>query len=283
MNLKGRKDEYCVIGDKVAETETYRLYLCEQVATGRECFLQIALSAAGNAALDRMAYFLDELQARAEELEVEYATVRTDPKKVLNYGFQFPELLDSFVSSEQGGRKVNILAYRCVDAINAMVPIQTIMSKDSKGVDLRTSAWILGKLLKLLTFAHSQHISIGRLDESNVFIEPDKHYVLVFDWSGARIEQGGVSADVARQEIMAVARLVITFLDGDHQKRFVPEQSMDDGFALYTQHLFQLAAGSSASAEDAHAAFYKLIGSQGLKWKGKHPFTPVNVSNKKGE
>lgn len=283
MNLKGRHGEYRVIGDRVAETETYRLYLCEQGKTGRECLLQIALSVAGNAALDRMSYFLREFQVEAEELEKEYATVRTDPKAVLNYGLGFPEVLDDFVAAEQGGRRVNILAFRCVDAVNALVPVQNIITKDSKRVDLRTSAWILGKLLKLLTFAHSQGVVVGRLDGTNVLIEPNKHYVLVFDWSGARIELGHVSTETARQEIMAVAQLVIALLGGDYQKRFVPEQSMDDGFALYTQHLFELAAGSCADAKSAHTAFYQLVGSQGLAWKGFHPFTSVNVSNIKGE
>lgn len=283
MSLKGRKGEYCVIGDKVAETETYRLYLCEQVGTGRECLLQIALSVAGNAALDRMAYFLYEFQAEADELEKEYAMVRTDPKSVLNYGLAFPEMLDDFISAEQGGRRVNILAFRCVDAVNAMVPVQNIITKDSRRVDIRTSAWILGKLLKLLAFAHSQGVVVGRLDGTNVLIEPNKHYVLVFDWSGARIELGHVSTDTARQEIMAVAQLVIALLGGDYQKRFVPEQSMDDGFALYTQYLFELAAGSSADAKSAHTAFYALIGNEGLQWKGFHPFMSVNVSNNKGE
>lgn len=215
MQIKS-PDHVYRLGKLVAEAPAYRLYLCKQEGTGRECLLQVAASAVDNGTLDRAAFVLKELERRADELEAEYAKVRTDPNVLLNYGLGFPELVESFIFEEQNGRRINILAFRCVDDVHRMVPLGNIVRKDELRVDLRTSAWIMGKALKLLAFAHGERISVGRIDDTNILIEPDQHYVLFFDWSHAELHPDVVPTVTRRTEIAQAAQAVIKVIARDH-------------------------------------------------------------------
>jgi len=260
------------VGNKVADAGSYRLYLCTQEETDRQCLLQIATEATGNGGLDRAAYLLQELARRAEEIEAEYAQVKSDPKDMLNYELGFPELVDSFVCPEQGGRRVNTLAFRFVEEISRMVPINNITERDRLRVDLKTSAWIMGKLLKLLVFTHGERILIRQMTGNNILIEPDEHYVVIFDLSQALTYQEEIPEDVRRQEIELAARSVIVVLGGDPVTGTFPDDG-DDCFDQYTSHILRLASGGPSNAARAHAQFYQLIHEMG--WHGFHPFTTL--------
>lgn len=254
------------VGDLAADAGDYRVYLCKQETTGRQCLLQIADQPAGNAALDRAAYFLRELESQAAEVEKEYEKVRTDPRSLLNYGLGFPELLDSFVSSEQGGRRINILAFRNIDDLKTVVPISKIIEVDRLRVDLRTSVWIMGKCLKLLAFAHSLGITVGKLDTGNILIEPDKHYVIIFDWSSASshlIQEVLTTESVG--DIALAARSVLSLLGGDLETGAVPDS--EEGFRRYCNYLFSLSRGSQHDATEAHRRFYEIADSL---WERKY-------------
>ncbi len=84
MILKGAKGNYEVDPDAVGKTPIYNLYLCVEVGTGRQCLLQIAIEAVHNGVLDRMAFFVTELAAKAVELEEEYTPQRKFPDERLN-------------------------------------------------------------------------------------------------------------------------------------------------------------------------------------------------------
>lgn len=297
MEIKGEKGVYR-IGNLAAEAEAYRLYLCSQVETGRQCLLQIANTEEQNGQLDRAAYLLGELARRAEELEEEYAKVKTNPKSVLNYNLGFPELVDSFVCPEQGGRRINVLAFRCVEEVGKMVPISNITEKDRLRVDPRTSAWMMGKALKLLAFAFSEGISVGLTTGKNLLIEPDKHYVLIFDWSGASTHPE-VPKKTRCQEISQAAQAVITALGGDGPSGFIPndgdepferfvnlrqkeidgaespdelrQQYQAEAFRQYADFLLDLARGAESDAERAHREFYELV--DALWPREFYPFT----------
>ncbi|NQV89450.1 MAG: hypothetical protein HQ488_03965 [Parcubacteria group bacterium] len=271
MDLITPDGQQYTIGKMVAETAEYRLRLCTQVGTGRSCLLQVAISSANNGTLDRVAYILRRLATRAIEVEELYTPRRKYPDERLNYQIGFPEVLASFVHEEQGGRRINILAFACVDDVKQLVPLASIVSKDSLRVDMQTSAWILGKSLKLLAFAHDNGVEIGGLDLSKILIEPTKHYVILFDWSAARIHPDGVSTATARQEIMDLARGIVTLLGGDIATRRFPDDG-EEGRETYFAHLLQLAAGSQPDAFLAHGTFYDLL-RQDLGWKGFRPFT----------
>jgi len=258
------------VGRKVAETSQYRLYLCTQEKTGRQCLLQIAVATEHNGRLDRAAYIINELKRRSDELEEEYARVKTDPKDLLNYDLGFPELVDTFISAEQGGRRVNILAFRNVEDASKMVPLSNIIDKDRLRVDPRTSAWIMGKCLKLLVFTQSENISTGLNSGNNILIEPDQHYVLIFDWSDAQTHSAMIQIETRCKEISDTAKAVVTVLGGDLKTGIFPSDG-DETFDRYTSHLLQLARGSESKADRAHARFYELVDSL---WKREYyPFT----------
>lgn len=267
--IKGGHNVYRV-GKKVAETSEYRLYLCMQEEPERQCLLQIAAATDHNGGLDRAAYILGELERRSGELETEYEQVKTKPEDMLNYGLGFPELVDSFICQEQGGRRINILAFRGVEDVSNMVPLSNVTVKDQLRVDLRTSAWIMGKLLKLLVFAHGEKISVGLMTGNNILIEPNQHYVLIFDWSAAQTHSETVPAETRSQEISQAAQAVITVLGGDLETGDFPDDG-DEAFSQYTDHLLRLARGGENQATRAHEKFYELIDSL---WQRKyHPFT----------
>lgn len=270
MILKGESASYKV-GPLVAETSTYRLYLCVMEGGGdaKQRLLQVAKTVGDNAALDRAAYLIQRLLHEAERLEAEYARVKKDPKELLNYQFCFPEITDSFVVTEQGGRRVSILKFRGVNDVQEMVPLSNIVHRDRLRVDLRTSVWIMGKLLKILAFAHGVGIEVSNLALGNILIEPMQHYVVVFSWADAQLSPDGVAHSRVREEIQAAARCVIELLGG------TPEEGIpDDGTkecTAYAAHLVAIATGGESNAFSAHQAFYALVDS--LWPRSYHPFT----------
>jgi len=279
MFVQGKTHSYTVV-KRVAEASAFRLYLCTQEGTGRECLLKIVPDAARNGDLDRETFILGELIRRADELEARYARERPDAKVPLNYGLFFPELIESFLFAEQGGRRVSVFAFREVPEVRRMVPIGNVIRKDRLCIDLRTSAWIMGKALKLLAFTHAEGISVGRADTTNLLIEPDRHYVLIFDWSAATLHEEIVPAETRRNEIVQAARSVIALLvDDDHIA--VAERDGYDvvDFGLtnepeerpYVDYLVTLAQGGERDAGLAHERFYALV--DGLWPREFYPFT----------
>jgi len=256
------------VGERAGETGKYRLYLCRD-ETGRQCLLQITTAIEHNGGLQRAAYVLRELKSRADELEAEYTHVKTDPKVLLNYELGFPELVDSFIDQAQGGRQINILAFRNVDDVSRMVPLTNITEKDRLRVDLRTSGWIMGKLLKILVFASSEGFSIDSTG-NNILIEPEQHYVLIFDWTAAQIHSKAIPAEMRRQQISHLAQAVIAVLGGDLETGTFPDDG-EEASDRYTGYLLQLACGGESNAERAHVKFYEVIDSL---WPRKfYPFT----------
>ena len=276
MEITNSLDLY-ELGAKVADAEAYRLYLCTQRDTGRQCLLQIAATTGQNGDLDRASYILGELARRADEVEKEWALVKKEPNHFLNYNLCFPELVDSFICPEQGGRRVNILAFRGVKDVSKMVPLSGITEKDGLRVDLRTSGWIMGKLLKLFVFTHGEGILTNQMSGSNILIEPDQHYVLIFDWSKATVITNPEEISAERcQEISAAAKAVITVLGGNPETGVIPNDG-DSYFEKYAERLLQLAGGEERSAIRAHQRFYELIDE--LWERGFYPFTAKPLNN----
>jgi len=296
MEIKNGKQIY-EVGDLVGKNGIYRLFICVQKESGRQCLLQIATSVENNGRLDRMAYLLHNLDKRAGELEKKFRDI--NPGKELNYNLGFPELVDSFIHTAQAGCRINILAFRCVDDVSSVVPLINITAKDRLCVDLRTSAWIMGKTLKLLSFTQSESIAVNVVNSNNILVVPDNHYVLLFNLTAAEILAEGtpVPMEVRIQEISQAAKAIITVLGGDWKTNFIPndgdepfqlyvdcmlERKKDEGnegvkkycqeaFALYANFLFRLANGNESDALRAHRDFYEIVD---RLWKREYyPFT----------
>jgi len=163
-----------------------------------------------------------------------------------------------------------------VDGLSTLVPVGHITSRDCVRVDPKTSAWMLGKLLKLLVFLHSQNISLGpHVTGENILIERHEHYVIVFDLTGAVFHSEGIPQEIAREEISQAAREVIYVLGGDPDMGVLPKDEQDaDG--RYANYVLGLARGGECDAKEAHAKFYELVRSL---WPREYwPFTshPLN-------
>jgi hypothetical protein len=257
------------VGARVAETPEYRLYLCSAEEGGSGQLLQIACEVPTNGTLDRSAYFLEQLLARAEELESKYAKVKSNPDAQLNYQLGFPALVDSFVPVDQGGRRVNVLAFRHVEDTRAMVPLHNIVHRDRQRIDLRSSIWILGKLLKTIAFAHGADVTINQVTPGNVLIDPSQHYVVVFNWANAQKHPEGIPRNEVMGEIKAAVSTVLTALDGTEEGGIPDDDS--DQYQQYNEHVMGLLRTGHRSAKDAHREFYELVDQ--LWPRGFHPFT----------
>lgn len=257
------------VGKMVAETERYRLYLCRPSGEAADHLLQVATAVEHNAALERAVYILDKLFREAERIEEEYSRVKQNPNHFVNYQLAFPEVVDTFVPAGQGGRRVNILRFRGVDDVRKMVPLHNLVYRDRLRVDLRTSAWIMGKLLKILAFVHNAEIVINDFSLGNILIEPDQHYVVIFSWADAELNGDKVPQSIVREEIRVAARVVIEILGGNPEAG-IPDDGSEE-HAAYQKYLHELAVHGASIASEAHRSFYGLVDSFG--WRGFHPFT----------
>lgn len=260
MEIKHGDNTYQV-GRLVVETDKYRLYLCTQNGV-RQCLFKIASAVVYNGDFEREAYILKEFERRSDELEVEYAKVKENPNILLNYKLQVPELLDSFICKDQGKRYVNVLAFRKVEDVSKVVPLSNITAVDHLRVDLRSSAWIMGKLLRLLAFLHNEGFSVGVLARHNILIQPDAHYVSIFNWLETEIYSNPevVPREIRRKEISEAARAVIIVIGGDLKKETIPNDG-DEAYERYTEILWKMAHGAESDAEAARVRFYEIVDS----------------------
>ncbi|MFH1030530.1 MAG: hypothetical protein V1770_04695 [bacterium] len=273
MIIKSLNHQYKV-GDFVGNANEYRLYLAIQEETEQKCLLQVATKTSDNGALDRAAYILRELKKHSDGLEEEYTKVKKNPDSFLNYDLGFPEIAGSFICQEQGGRRINILAFRSVESPRQMVPLNIITDTYGLRVDLRTTAWIMGKTLKMLDFAHSADISVNLMSSRNILVERDQHYVVIFDWSIAETHQGKIPREARQKDISESARAIIRTLGGDSKKGSIPNDG-SNAYEKYTDYLFDLANGRESDAKRAHKNFYELVDSF---WKKEfYPFTAKNL------
>lgn len=262
--VRGKKHTYIIENPHsayVGQTPTYRLYQCVQAGTGRECLMQVAKQVQHNGLLDRSALVLYKLAQYAARLEKEWESVRTNPDTMLNYDLGFPEILESFISHDQKGRRVNFLAFRNIERLKHVVPIKMIIERDRLRADIRSSVWIIGKALKMLDFAHNYGISLPEFNTSSLLIEPQEHYVMFFDWSNVISYSGRPPVSVAREDIKRVTRVVIDLMEGDADRRKFSSDGFDADVGPYIRLLIQLANGGYSDASIAHKAVYDTVDS----------------------
>lgn len=257
---------------KLGATGRYNLYLC-LLPNGSTGVLKIAASGEQNSLLDKEALIMRLMSERAEEVERK----RDPTQKPFNYQYFFPNLFESFLSESQGGRRVNILSFpEEVESLTQLTPLTELTEKEQLRVDPKTAAWILGKTLKVLAFAHDQGISNGLVVGSNILIEKAEHGVLLFDWTMATIHPGGTTpTEVCKQEITQAANAAIKIMGGDKDTQTIPssDQLVDNRFELILQ---QMVRGGFSSASTAHDSFYKLI--YELWPRGFHHFTTYKLN-----
>jgi hypothetical protein len=247
--VDGKNGSYDV-GGLVAGNDRYRLRSCTD-ERGREMLFQIATDASRNSELSRNGWALRTLKEASDDVERRYK--EAGHEGALNYDLGFPELTDSFIFDGQGSRQVNILRFREILELNGVIPLLKIW-KDGLRVDLQTSAWILGKLIKTISFAHDNRIQVHNITGNNVLIHPDQHYVVIFDWSGMTVHEGPVPSMIVREEIKLAAQLAIKAVGGDLDLAMT-----NDADLPYTRLLQSLASEGMSAASKAHQAFYGIV------------------------
>jgi hypothetical protein len=274
MELRSPAGTCYQVGKPIGETESFRLYECAD-PEGRQCILKIAATAENNPLLDREAFVLRLMREEASRLEAEYV-IEAGEDKALNYHFCFPGIVESFIFAEQGNRRVNVLSFfNIANELSELVPVSHILTRDRVRVDPKTSAWMLGKLLKLLVFTQDQGIAINNLAGDNILVNREQHFVAVFDWTAAVISDGCLPGVLVREEIKQATKAIINVLGGNPETHEIPPDSqLEDGG--YAKLLDQLAGGVYDDAPDAHSAFYNLVRAVWPK-RGFHPFTAYPV------
>ncbi|MFA6535829.1 MAG: hypothetical protein WC250_00210 [Candidatus Paceibacterota bacterium] len=261
------------VGKQIGQTEHHRIYECT-LPDGQPAILKIALETSDNSSLDHEAVIIRIMTEEAKLLEAEFAETseaKEHPEIRLNYHFYFPALIESFIADEQGGRRINVVAFPNVaKKLVELVPILHLTTRDRIRIDPRTSAWILGKLLKMLGFTHNLNIEIGNLSGDNILINREGHFVAVFDWTGAKFADGALSDGVKAKEISQVTRAVVVALGGDPETgELLEDAQLPD--EKYRELLQKLLSEGEASAKQAHGDFYRLVYGQ---WPREyHPFT----------
>jgi hypothetical protein len=267
---------YTLHGNPIGKSERFRIFRCSPDGNpdSKTHVLKIANDPRWNVDLDREAFVLEKLGRRAGYLEGEYAKrPGAKPTSLLNYQISFPRLVESFVSGdpEHAGLAVTVVDFaESCEELSELAPVRFIAERDRCRVDAGTSVWILGKLLKVLAFAHSEGVSVGAVTSGNVMVHRDRHYVVVFDWSLAEVHPDGVPSESRCEEISEAARIAIGALGGDPDEGTIPP---DDDLAddRYAEMLRDLASGRIGDALKAHGDFYELVD---LIWKrGFRPYT----------
>ncbi len=260
---------------QLSETDTYRTYKVVTPSIERPLVLKIGVSVASNGLLDREAYLLKRMREHAFDLEREYQAKY--PGRYLHYQLAFPYLHESFVAQGQGGRRVLILEVEATEKLEDLTALSLIRTRDRVRVDHKTAAWILGKSLKILAFAHNFGVSFGTIGSDDVVISRDSHLVVFFDWTNAIWFSGGiVSKEVVQQEMYFIAREVSLVMGGDPITFELPE-SEDDPTQQFQLFMRKLAHFAFTTAGDAHKDFYQVV--EAMWGRNFHPYTSIPLLN----
>lgn len=250
------------VHDLVASNSRYELFLCKDKSDNEYLYQSPKEFDDG---MDKNAMILDSLNTRSK-------VIQEQTKNVLNYHLGFPRIVDRFSDDVKSSY---VIGFSGDSKVSTFMPLIKLC-KDGFRVDLRTSAWIMGKLLKIVSFAHNNGIEVVDLTANNVLIQPDHHYTVVFDWSKSEMVE--ITPLVVKKEIKKIANLIIKILGGDLEA--VKECDAD---SVYIDYIEQLARIGDTSVIKVHTNFYSIVDSlcsmPDSVWKsGFHKFTSIKVS-----
>lgn len=168
LTIKSKSREYTLIDDPV-QRDFANLYRTtyESAGTTLPAYFKIVRDPSDNDLLENEARLL-KLLSEGEGFD--------------KFKFYFPNLVDSFIFRDKADprpRQVNVLS-----TINDEVySLEEIKKAYPGGVDPKDIAWIYRRLLVGLGFAHVNGIIHGVIVPSNVFIQPEKHGLIITEWS----------------------------------------------------------------------------------------------------
>lgn len=257
-------------------------YACTNHSTGNYYFLVIANTIADNPVIDDLSAILEKLRDLVSyHNQVYRESGRILPKpEGLGFDHLFPIVIDQFTCSEQGNRRVLVLDYSFADLGQAIVACQ--LPEQDVRVDLRTSSWILARLLKLIGFINLHQMTIPVSLES-ILIVRKTHRLMWLDWTPLVVHDDKLSTPLKclglKQAASAVLSLIgANFVSQDWRYEFFSaDEQQCEGEKKYFQLLIKLYAGGYDNAVATHHAlndvFYEI-------WPtGFYPFTAYAYKN----
>lgn len=248
MDLEGKNGFYAV-GNLVAKNDRYRLRMCVD-EDGRELMLQAASSYDQNINVQKNLTLINRLSQLAVDTEASWT--KQGGEGSLNYELGFPEIVDNLILKDQGFRMVNIIGIRNVDELGKVFPALRIW-KDGLAIDLPSSAWIFGKLMKTISFMMTHRVYNQAINGNNVLLDPDQHYVVLFDWSKAWIRPGKVPKSEVRNMTKSAANLTLKLI-GDIER--YDNCETDRRYIVFLQNV---ARNGTADATKTHSEFYTMV------------------------
>lgn len=247
---KGTYEVFSISGKSLAETDAYKLVVAKNPA-GQLALAMLATTADKNEAVDRQARVLTTLQSIADEIDNESEAAGDVPP---HYGAFFPMALETFRTPDDERLGVFLGYSPAISTYKQLVPL-SVATAESR-VDLKTSAWILGKLMKLLDYVHNCGFTIGFVDGSNVLLETALHGVFVLDWTDAD-EDATVDSQLA--EVAKAAKLVWTAAGGTDEADPPYDESVmtKDQHGQFIEFLNSLMEGT-INARTAYEQAYPL-------------------------
>jgi len=231
----------------LAETEVWRLYVAKG-PSGQIGLMKINSPGSSNyQGLKKEVRIFRTFQIVASEID----EAAEGPNKPF-HGANFPTVQEKLEPDTQ--QLVVFLGYHpSITTYRQLVPLSVALT--NVRVDLQTGAWILGKLLKILAFVHNLGFTVGFMDASNVFIEKQRHGVLILDLTAANEYP---TKDEQLAEVAAAARIIWKAVGGTGKSD--PPHDKDimsaEAHAEFVSHLRRMIVGGALGAADEHQMIY---------------------------
>ncbi len=153
-------------------SDWFRLYLAKSLDGKQSYLMRVPTEAYHNGEINLEAEVLIHLEACSKNIEAEYAKEKKNPEARVHYDWLVPKLAATFIADEdQGHRQINLLSI--VDGqVEDFVPMAKLVEKYK--VDVKTAAWILGRLYKLQSFLEMCG-GLYNFEVDGVILEPRMH------------------------------------------------------------------------------------------------------------
>lgn len=192
----------------------------------------------------------------------------------LHYDWLIPMLSESFVCEPQGRRQVNILSFAGIEA-GEFMPLAQILQKNQR-VDLKTSVWIVGRMLKLLDFTIDAEVGTSfALDK--FLLGPREHHLVMLDWTNAR-KVFGDDREGVNLNILRIGECGLKLIGATYDKTgWQYDYPYVENEVEYIDFLHQMATLSEPfyrSYQDIRRTHRRFYGVVDKVWgRAYHPFT----------
>lgn len=243
-------DIYGLIPDlkPLVATDVFNLYAALHMS-GQLGLFKIAATPEMNGFVEEEIAVLQAMTAGSDAIDAESV-------KPFRFKAQFPQVTAVINAGE---RRAFFIGFdQSIATYKQFAPLPKLL--DGQRVDLQTTVWILGKLLRLLAFAHRDaNYSCGSVRWSNILLEPDLHGVFVFDWSYANKNP---SLETRLEEVKQAGRIAWAAAGGDVDKDppHDPDIMTIENYRRYLAFLQAVMTGTW-DAITAHGLLYDLANS----------------------